>query len=1040
MIKIAELAEYKPLFLTQCFEELRTAMGPVNYETTMKHILKPKNPGIPDALQRVVVIPFDGIITTNIDKLIEMAVKEAWKNGKRPTDINKYTSFSGNVQGELPRKRDWVWKIHGTIEQSETWIFTNSEYSKSIYGNSIYREALKTVVQGSRLVFIGFGGSDPDINQILKFLGNQFGGREDPHILFTRDKKELDIRSLSDLNIHIIEYGGPEDHSALTILLDKFPHFSYSKQEYVDFDDTAYREWLIGETDYIDIRGIGITEGGSTGAVHFQILDLYTKLYVREKPSNLELERGLIRGEKRVDLIEKANKTQCLAIVGDPGSGKTTFLRYIARNLLSDPNGPLPIYLKLGDVYEYFIGKQKSATTKEPQFEPQIFLEFLVYLSSKYNLNLSLVGLEKKIEKGHCYFLLDALDELPSTIVRENMVQNMYTASRLWKKSGCRFIITSRPLAMIGKSIPIGFELVGIDQLQDNDIRLFLETWTRLLFSNTSKDTRRCYCDSLLGAIGERPEIHQLARNPVMLTAMAVIHYNEKRLPEGRANLLEAVIQWLLHAKDRSPNTGRMPPKFTETMYREIALAMFDVGGVRKDRVGRGWIAEKISKHFNNDEEKALEFIKQEETETGILVRRGEGDLAFWLFPFQEYLAAKEIAGKTDYEGWSILQKNIDKTEWHEVVCLVPACLARLGTYRVDSFLERICQNYLDKNLSGKARGVSLGGCILKDLQVYGYEPISVPLWGKILQSIKPIFESDVQKISLDVRYDAMIGYGQGGDDRLRDFEKTWVSLPGGTFYMGTQSKDRFGLNYDPDNVEWEQPIVEVDILPFEIRKYLITVKEFDMFVSDGGYAAAREFWTPDGWEWRLKNNINAPKDWYRQLSFQNCPVSGISWFEAVAYCRWLTSNDLRNMVYRLPSEAEWEYAARRGLPSNQRFPWGNNLSKGELSEANWDGCNLRKKTPVGMFHKSNTWDGISDMIGNVEEWCADSWSETHLDSPKNGLPRVTPTERGCVVRGGSTIRVSRLCRLTYRSRCIKDNRYETIGFRPVRSLIRRKQ
>lgn len=1035
LIKIAELADYKPQFLTLCFEDLRTAMGNELYETSIKRILSPKNPGIPNTLQRLVVIPFEGIITTNIDELLDMAAEEALKSGTRPMYIKKYTSFSDKVQETISRKIGWLWKIHGTIQQPETWIFTSSEYSNSIYKNHFYREALRDMIQGSRLVFIGFGGSDHEINQILTCLGDQFGGREDPHILFTRDKKGLDIHYLSSHNIHVIEYGGPEDHSTLTKLLDKFPHYSYTKQAYTDFDDTAYRKWLIGETHFIDIRGIGVIDGKSAGVVRFPVLELYTKLYVRDKPTNLDLEFGRIRGGQRVELIEMANETRCLAIVGDPGSGKTTFLRYLARNLLSDPNGLLPIYLRLGDVYDYFV-KQKK-----PQLEPQILLEFLVFFGSKYNLNLTLTGLEKKIKNGQCCFLLDALDELPSTTVREDIVQVVDIASSLW--NDCKFIITSRPLAMTGKSIPISFELVGIDQLHDNEIRSFLETWTKLIFPHTSEDIRQYHSDSLLGTIRERPEIHQLARNPVMLTSMAVIHYNEKRLPEGRADLLEAVIQWLLHAKDRSSNSGRRPSIFTEEIYRKIALAMFDVDGIRKIRIGRGWIAKNVAMHFGNDERKALDFIKREETDTGILVRRGEGDLAFWHSSFQEYLAAKEIAGKTDNEDdgwWSVLQKNIDKTEWREVICLVPACLVRLGTDRVNLFFSRLSNQYLDKNLSGKARGVSIGGCILEDLRVYGYQPTDVSLWAKILVAVKPIFESSVQSISLEERYNAAVAYGLGGDDRLRDFEKTWITLPGGTFFMGTQAKDRYGLNYDPDSMEWEQPIIEVNLPAFEIRKYHITVKEFELFISDGGYDDdAREFWLQDGKEWRSKNEIYTPRDWDRQLSFPNCPVSGISWFEAVAYCRWLTSNnELRNVVYqyRLPSEAEWEYAARHGLPSEQRFPWGNDLNEGELSEANWVGCNLHRKTPVGMFPKSNTRDSIADMIGNVEEWCADSWCDTHENYPKNGMPRWISTESGCVVRGGSTIRVSRLCRLAHRSRCNKDGRYETIGFRPVRVLM----
>lgn len=1032
--EIADVADYNSRFLTQCFEELRNKMGKPAYESEMKSILTPKNPGIPAAIEHLVTIPFDGIITTNLDELIEKAAIEAHRSGKRPDSLKMYTSSDGVVQESLARKHSWIWKIHGTVERPETWVFTASEYSKSIYANPEYCKALETVAQGARLVFLGFSGSDPDINRILSLLSHLFGGREDPHILLIHDSRKLNIHELANMNIHIIEYGGPSDHSALVNLLEEFPHFSSTSQAADDFDDSEYRRWLIDETDYIDIRGIGKGEEG-VGAVALPILDMYTKLYVRANPTDLDLNEGRIRGGERVELAEMVEGTERLAIMGDPGSGKTTFLRFLARKQLRNPNGPLPIYLSLGDLYEFL-------TRQNLQYSPQIFLDFLTDLDTRFDLELTLTGLEKRMKNGQCWFLLDSLDELPSMTEREKMVHVIEQASSIWKS--CKFVLTSRPLAMKGKSIPIGFKLVGIDQFHNEEIRSFLESWTRLLFPNASEDRRRRHCDSLLNMIKDRPEIHQLARNPVMLTSMAVIHYNERQLPEGRANLLEAVIQWLIHARERSRRSGCMPEGSKEEMYhknediyRKIALAMFDIDGVRKNRVGRRWVAEKMTEYSDSDIEKALEFLRREETETGILVRRGEGDLAFWHLSFQEYLAAKEIAGKTDDEEtgwWSILRENLDKTEWREVIYLVPACLNRLGSERVDLFLKRLVEHYMNADLPAKARGVALGGCILKDLQAYGYRPTNVPSWTRMLEKIEPIFELSGQEISLEDRHNAAVAYGMGGDNRLRNFDDTWVYLPGGTFNMGAQASSEFEPNYDQDATEWEGPVTKISLSQFEIRKYPVTVEEFGLFVLDGGYEEGiREYWTEEGWKWRCENDINLPRNWDIQLGFRNCPISGVSWFEANAYARWLTAGDVRDFVYRLPTEAEWEYAARRNTPPRQRFPWGNNLTKGEKAEANWHGCNLNKKTPIGIFPKSNTRDGITDMIGNVEEWCADSWSLNHKNYPRNGTARIVTKEERCVVRGGSTIRVSRLCRPSYRSSCYRGKQYPTIGFRLVR-------
>lgn len=794
-----------------------------------------------------------------------------------------------------------------------------------------------------------------------------------------------------------------------------------------DFDESAFREWMAEETGYIDIRGVGGGRGKGICALRFPILKLYTELFVRAGLTNFDLNTGRIRGGSRKPLTSVANSTRCLVIVGDPGSGKTTFLRFLAKNHLSSSSGLLPCYLRLSDVYDFAHSNNLHSTH-------EIFIDFLLDLSKRENLQLTKAGLEKRAKSGKIMWLLDGLDELSSSSVRESVVRNVEEASRIWKD--CRFALTSRPLAVTGKAIPIEFEVVGIDQMQDEEIKSFLNAWTSLLFAGTDDETRRKYLLALHQSIRDHPAIRSLARNPVMLTCMAVVHYNERQLPEGRADLLEAVIQWLIRARDRSVEYGDLGPSMIEDIYHKIALAMFKAETGPRYRIGLLQAASIIRNHFNEDEKIALNFLALTEAKTGILVRRGEGDLAFWHSSFQEYLAAKEIAGKTDDQetGWWLeIRENLDRYEWREVICMIPACLMRLGTERVDLFFRRLSENVENSNLPEKAKRAGLGGCILNDLRVYGYFPRNVNAWNHVLIDVVPIFTVEGTKIPLHDRFDAAVAYGLGGDPRLHSFEDTWVRILGGKFYMGAQAKDPTIPNFDPEATEWEGHVTSISIKPYEMRKYPITVEEFVRFVDDSGYdETAKDFWSREGWQWRSRENVSAPKNIETQISTPNCPVTSVSWFEAEAYANWLTANDPRSMLYRLPSEAEWEFAARHGS-WNTRFPWGNSISSGDIAEANWVGCNIGKVTPVGIFPKSNTPDEITDMIGNVEEWCADSWSNGHRGYPKDGSPRIVPSEEKKVVRGGSTIRVSRLCRPTYRSRCKQENRYGTIGFRLVR-------
>jgi formylglycine-generating enzyme required for sulfatase activity len=794
-------------------------------------------------------------------------------------------------------------------------------------------------------------------------------------------------------------------------------------QPHDDFDESSYRKWVAEETGYIDIRGIGGGRGKAIAAIRFPIMKLYTELHVRSGITNFDLQTGHGHGlGQRRPLTDLARATRCLVIVGDPGSGKTTFLRFLANTELLSKNGRLPCYIRLSDLYDF-------AVSSNLHLAHQIFIEYLLDLSKRENFHVNRVGLEKRARSGRLMWLLDGLDELPSSGSRESIVRAIENASRTW--NDCHFIITSRPLAVTGKAVPIDFEVVGIDQMQDDEIKSFLDVWTSLLFTDINEDARKKYSASLYQSIRDNPAIRNLARNPVMLTCMAVVHYNERHLPEGRADLFEAVIQWLIRAREQFADLG---PSTIEDMYRKIALAMFKAEGGPRYRVGLLNAAEIIKHHFNGSSDRALDFLRLMEIKTGILVRRGEGDIAFWHSSLQNYLVAKEIAGKTDDEEtgwWSEIRDNLDKYEWREVLCLFPACLMRLGTDRVDLFFRRISESIASANLLAKAKRAGLGGCVLSDLRVYDYSARNVSAWNGILNDV-PIF-TEATKIPLSDRFNAAVAYGLGGDPRLRDFEETWVKIIGGNFWMGAQAKDSKARNFDPYATDWEGPVTKVSVGSFEMRKYPITVEEFIRFIDDCGYKdSAEDFWSPKGWQWRCRNNISGPKNIESQSLVPNCPITFVSWFEAEAYANWLSKNDPRNLVYRLPSEAEWEYVARHGN-MDKRFPWGDNISRGDLAEANWFGCNLNKVSPVGLFPKSNTTDNVTDMIGNAEEWCADSWSESHAGYNRNGRARAIVGEERKVVRGGSTIRVSRLCRPTYRSRCSQGNRYATIGFRLVR-------
>jgi len=183
----------------------------------------------------------------------------------------------------------------------------------------------------------------------------------------------------------------------------------------------------------------------------------------------------------------------------------------------------------------------------------------------------------------------------------------------------------------------------------------------------------------LLAALHARPNIRRLARNTVMLTVLAVVHWNEKRLPEQRAELYESILGWLARSREQRP--GRTLPGRALAILRELALAMQLHPDGRQVQVPRRWAAERIAGAFGDPADhrvvdKAECFLGEEEIDSGIVVARGH-DIRFWHLTFQEYLAARAVGGRGEAEQRELLLKPPERfyaPEWKEVVLLLGGC------------------------------------------------------------------------------------------------------------------------------------------------------------------------------------------------------------------------------------------------------------------------------------------------------------------------------------------------------------------------------
>lgn len=268
---------------------------------------------------------------------------------------------------------------------------------------------------------------------------------------------------------------------------------------------------------------------------------------------------------------------------------------------------------------------------------------------------------------------------------------------------------------------------------------------------------------------------------------------------------------------------------------------------------------------------------------------------------------------------------------------------------------------------------------------------------------------------------------------------KEMLLIPSGEFIMGVTKEQatRFVQDYyspsamiSPYLFNNEVDEHKVKVAAFRIAKFEVTNREFKEFMEAGGYKK-KDYWKDlleiqdlntdlVGWQrinlFRDRTDKPGPSTWSKGTYADgkaDHPVDGVSWFEAAAYCRW--------KELRLPTEAEWEYAARG---SDRRFyPWGNDRNVFQK----WGTRQAEQSTPVGAITEDVSPFGVMDMARNVSEWVADTWY-LYPDSPLQPLEESDPGIG--IRRGGNYYSLHLELRTTFRKRAEKLERGAGTGFR----------
>nr|WP_245645089.1 formylglycine-generating enzyme family protein [Peribacillus loiseleuriae] len=282
-----------------------------------------------------------------------------------------------------------------------------------------------------------------------------------------------------------------------------------------------------------------------------------------------------------------------------------------------------------------------------------------------------------------------------------------------------------------------------------------------------------------------------------------------------------------------------------------------------------------------------------------------------------------------------------------------------------------------------------------------------------------------------------------------RSLRDEMIYLPGGEFLMGTDSIEGFPA-------DGEGPVRKIKLDPFYIDSCTVSNAQFEAFVKDTGYKTEAElygwsfvfyhfvsketkkhvkqfvqqtpwWWAVEGAYWR---NPEGPDSMIEDR--MDHPVVHVSWHDASAYCKWAGK--------RLPTEAEWEYAARGGL-EQKTYPWGDDLTpngkhycniwQGEFPERNNGSDGYLSTAPVKSFPPNGY--GLYNVAGNVWEWCSDWFSATFQTYESHVNPKGPATGEAKVIRGGSYLCHKSYCnryRVAARSSNTPDSTTSHMGFR----------
>ncbi|MEM9387851.1 MAG: SUMF1/EgtB/PvdO family nonheme iron enzyme [Pseudomonadota bacterium] len=775
----------------------------------------------------------------------------------------------------------------------------------------------------------------------------------------------------------------------------------------------AYLDWVKREYGTAELLGLD-AQGAHAGRLRQVYVPAVTDRHPREagpasmEASNAELARrgspdGADGGEPEGPvLLMECLGEHSLFLSGAPGAGKSTFGRWVAwmvangtvpshsipapedyaEQLPATLAGRLPVLVELRDF------RPDCQPSKLKWRRAELEQALAAILDRSHPGDLCGSTFSKALGAGKLLLVLDGVDEVPTVQdvgggtahPRACLLSGLADALPAWQVAGNRVLVTSRPYGLsVADTSKLGIPSVTLAGLPTPLQDLFIQRWYAATDAGKAQENTR----GLIRHLASKGDLKELTESPLLLTALCILFAQGQRLPDDLFELYEGLVTSVLYGRYQEDGAAR---NLARLRLSAIAHGMH-VGASNQRvtpsaRVGNDEADEhlaafaKLNENVEGGMEGAFAERAQRREEllsrSGLLLPAGNDRLQFFHLSFQEFLCADHLlrTQHSDQQLLHVMRERGGEKAWRPTLMFLFTGVTRGDPQRgyrlLDQLVQGLRREEVAANPSLAAFAAQCAELLLnKKLSLGGLRERLERVALNAIEDAAEVRDRQVLALYLGRQGDPRAGTGVDARGRP-DIE--WVEVPGGCFLYGKDRKPR-------------------ELETFWMARYPVTNAQFQAFIDAHGYGDER--W----WDGLAKREHSpAAARWHEA----NRPRETVSWYEAVAYCRWLS--DALDIEVRLPTEWEWEKAARG--PDGREYPWGPEYEPGRANlqdrDADAGGEFMGQTTVVGLYPQGRSPYVIDDLSGNVLEWCLNERKHREKTQLRGDAPRV--------LRGGSWI------------------------------------